>query len=117
MQNNIQQFFSFLVLCCAFAVFSAFDQPAIGKAGSCQAPATSVVAQGTNYVTFGVETPAPLYEYHYVRKSDNTQSGTMTSSNGTITIGGLSSGAYDFYFRSICEDNGVSEYIVVELIL
>lgn len=117
MKNNIQRVFSLFLICGLFMAFSAFRPAAIPGAVTCLPPSVSVTAQGSNYVTFGLETPAPVCEYYYVRKSNNSQSGNMTTSNGTITVGGLSSGSYDFYFRSVCEGNEVSEFVISEIIL
>lgn len=84
---------------------------------SCLAPGVSVINQGSNFVTFGLETPADACQYYYVRKDNNASSGVMSTSNSTVTISGLAPGTYDFYFRSVCEGNETSEYIISELLL
>jgi hypothetical protein len=119
MQNNI--------LKCAFAlltvfVLALFFVPVRTSAHStpvakCDAPGVVITGQGSNYATFSIETPSADFQYWYVNKSTNTNSGTITASGSTLTIGGLSSGAYDVYFQSICPGEGVSEYVVIDLIL
>ena len=53
------------------------------------------------------------YEVQYVRLSDGYTSPLYSTASSSITLTGLASGEYEFYFRTVC-DGGVSGFIVVE---
>ena len=53
------------------------------------------------------------YEVKYVRLSDGYTSPLFSTASASITLTGLASGEYVFYFRTVC-DGGVSGFIVIE---
>jgi hypothetical protein len=122
MQTIIQKS-TFVLLTFIFTAF--FSAPVNGADSSnpaapacgCDAPGVSLTGQTQTSATFGIETPSGEVQYHYVNKSTNASSGTITTSSSSVTIGGLAPGHYDVYFRSICPGEGVSEYIIVDIIM
>lgn len=54
------------------------------------------------------------YEVKYVRLSDGYTSSLFSTTSASITLTGLASGEYAFYFRTVCGDGGVSGFIVIE---
>lgn len=119
MQNFFQKWaiaLSFCGLLFAFPLLLANTQPA-SPADTCPAPTVSVSATGDNFATFQLSSPYGNCQYWYVNKNTNTQSGVVSTSGTSVTISGLAPGAYDFYFKSVCEAGQTSDYMVSELII
>lgn len=80
-----------------------------------QAPSVTKTWQSNGSVSFawGAVSEATGYEYWYVRRQNQYTSPVMSTGNTDITVSGLSSGTYKFYFRSVFED-GVSDYVIID---
>jgi len=120
MQNNIKKFVFGLCLCCLGAVVPAslsWGTTVVPPAAtlSCGRPSVSQIGQGSNYFSFGIETSegSNACQYWYVRKDNNSDSSTMTTTASNVTVSGLAPGTYTFYFQGVC-GNEVSEYIILD---
>lgn len=85
---------------------------------SCSRPTPSVTTKTSSSVAFtwGAVGGAASYTVWYVRKSNGYQSAEITTTSTNAAFSGLPAGAYDFYFKTNCE-NEVSEYIIIDIII
>ncbi len=80
----------------------------------CPTPTSlSRTAVTSSSISFSWGSTGTSYQVYYVRVADGYTSSVMTTSSTSMTIPGLTSGAYKFYFATVCED-GTSDYIIVE---
>ncbi len=124
MKNNIRKSGQW---CFQLCLFVALLVPgAIGLSAASSVPTVAVVGclEPGNLSRTGITSSsisfswsgasgATGYQVYYLRMSDNTVSSVMTTGSTSMTISGLSPGAYRFYFATVCEE-GTSDYIIMD---
>lgn len=125
MQQGINVIFAVMLLSIQPFVNSNFSQTPIpgcqtqvSNGQNCPPPQVSVVSKGGNSITYYVEGSSSQIYYWYVNKTTYTSSTVFSVSGNSITISGLTVGdQYEIYFKNVCGDGNVSEYIISEILL
>lgn len=79
----------------------------------CPAPQVSMLSQSAGSVSFTWNAVGSAYVVYYTRQGDNFSSAQVYTNKTSITFSGLSSGAYKFYFATVCVGEQ-SEIIIIE---
>lgn len=86
---------------------------------TCQPPddvtVTSITSNSVSF-SWSPVSGASYYLVYYVRLSDQATISPVRTNSPSITVSGLSSGYYRFFFATVCE-SGVSEYVIVDDLL
>ncbi len=80
---------------------------------TCTSPSVSVTGKTSSSISFAWGAVGSSYRVWYVRKLDGYTSSVTSTTSTSMTISGLSAGAYSFFFATVC-DGLESDYAIVE---
>ncbi len=112
-KKNWQQYFK-IVLVLLIPIVSGSTNPPIIES-PCPEPQVNVTSQSGGSASFAwnAVNGAPEYVVFCIKQGDNYPSREVYTYNISITLSGLPSGTYDFYFATVCGTE-FSEFIIVE---